>query len=65
MMPTSSSTLNKVKDIDKRIDELHEFLEDVLLTLEEYRLLREADVLIREGKLSELMPLDEVQDSTS
>jgi len=62
---TSSSVLNKVKEIDRKIDELREFLEDVFLTPEEYRLLREADNMIKERKLSELTPLDEVQGSTS
>ncbi|WXG43902.1 MAG: hypothetical protein WED04_07715 [Promethearchaeati archaeon SRVP18_Atabeyarchaeia-1] len=65
VVSTSSSVLNKVKEIDRKIDELREFLEDVFLTPEEYRLLREADNMIKERKLSELTPLDEVQGSTS
>jgi len=64
-MSTSSSVLSKVKEIDRKIDALREFLEDVFLTPEEYRLLREVDNIIRERKLSELTPLDEVQGSTS
>jgi hypothetical protein len=65
VISTSSSVLNKVKEIDRKIDELREFLEDVFLTPEEYKLLREVDSMIRERKLSELTPLDEVQSSTS
>jgi hypothetical protein len=61
----TSSVLNKVKEIDRKIDELREFLEDVFLTPEEYRLLREVDSTIKEKKLSELTPLDEVRGSTS
>jgi molybdopterin biosynthesis enzyme MoaB len=65
VVSTSSSVLNKVKEIDRKIDELREFLEDVFLTPEEYRLLRDADNMIKERKLGELTPLDEVQGSTS
>lgn len=65
VIPTSSSVLNKVKEIDRKIDELRGFLEDVFLTPEEYRLLREVDNTVKERKLSELTPLDEVQSSTS
>ncbi len=65
VISTSSSVLSKVKEIDRKIDELREFLEDIFLTPEEYRLLREVDSIIRERKLSELTPLDEVQGSTS
>jgi hypothetical protein len=65
VISASSSVLSKVKEIDRKIDELREFLEDVFLTPEEYRLLREVDSIIRERKLSELTPLDEVQGSTS
>ena len=51
MISTSSSVLNKVKEIDRKIDELREFLEDVFLTLEECRLLREVDSLVKEKEL--------------
>jgi hypothetical protein len=65
VVSTSSSVLSKVKEIDRKIDELRDFLEDIFLTPEEYRLLREVDSVVREGRLSELKRLDEVQDSTS
>jgi hypothetical protein len=54
-----------VKQIDRKIDELRDFLEDVFLTPQEYQLLREVDSIVREKKLSELTPLDEVESSTS
>jgi hypothetical protein len=57
--------LNKVKEIDRKLDELRVFLEDVFLTPEEDRLLREVDNLVKEKKLSELTTLDEIQDSSS
>jgi aspartyl/asparaginyl beta-hydroxylase (cupin superfamily) len=60
----SSSVLSKVKETDRKIDELGDFPEDVFLTPEEYRLLREVDGIVKEKKLSELAPLDEVQGST-
>jgi hypothetical protein len=65
VISTSPSNPNKVKETDRKIDEPRDFLEDVLLSPEEYRLLREADSIIREKKLSEFMPLDRVQGSTS
>jgi len=65
VISTSPSVLSKVKEIDRKIDELREFLEDVFVTPEEYKLLREVDSIIMERKLSELTPLDEVQGSTS
>jgi len=61
----SSSVLSKVKEIDRKIDELRGFLEDVFLAPEEYRLLKEVNNIIKERKLSELTPLGEVQGSTS
>jgi hypothetical protein len=54
-----------VKEIDMEIDELPDFLEDVFLTPEEFRLLREVGSIVKEGKVRELKPLDEVQGSTS
>jgi hypothetical protein len=54
-----------VKEIDRKINELWDFLEDVLLTPEEYRLLREVGGIVREKKLSESIPLNEVQGFTS
>jgi hypothetical protein len=54
-----------VKENDTEMDELRDFLEDVFLTPEEYRLLREVDSIVKERKLGELKPLDEVQGSTS
>ena len=52
--------LEKVNKIDKKLDELKEFLEDVFLTPEEAALLKDADRAVKGKKLDELKPLDEV-----
>jgi len=43
--------LEKVNKIDKKLDELKEFLEDVFLTPEEAALLKDADRAVRERSL--------------
>jgi hypothetical protein len=44
--------LEKVNKIDKKLDELKEFLEDVFLTPEEVALLKDADRAVRERSLT-------------
>ncbi|MHA1581274.1 MAG: hypothetical protein ACTSYM_02035 [Candidatus Baldrarchaeia archaeon] len=54
----SESVLEKVKEIDRKIDELFDFLEDVFLTYEEYLLAKDADKKVKEKSFDKLVPLD-------
>ncbi|MEM3366466.1 MAG: hypothetical protein QXQ64_09335 [Candidatus Bathyarchaeia archaeon] len=54
------TVLKKVEEIDRKLDRLRDFLEDVFLTAEECILLKEIDDRIREKRFNELKPLDEV-----
>lgn len=54
------TVLEKVEGIDRKLDRLRDFLEDVFLTAEECILLKEIDDRIREKRFNELKPLDEV-----
>jgi len=56
----TESVLERVKKIDKKLDELKTFLEDVFLTPEESVLLKDADRLVKRKKLGELTALDDV-----
>ncbi|MHA1721492.1 MAG: hypothetical protein ACTSXW_00260 [Candidatus Baldrarchaeia archaeon] len=56
----SGSVLEKVKEIDRKIDELFDFLEDVFLTYEEYLLVKDTDKIVKEKKFDKLVPLDDV-----
>jgi len=56
----SESVLEKVKEIDRKIDELFDFLEDVFLTYEEYLLVKDTDKIVKEKKFDKLVPLDDV-----
>jgi hypothetical protein len=52
--------MEKVEEIGKKLDELWDFLEDVFLTTEECILLKEVDEIVKNKRLSELKPLNEV-----
>lgn len=54
------SVLDLVKRVDKKVDEIHELLKDIFLTPSEYSLVREVDRIVKEKRLEELMPLDDV-----
>jgi hypothetical protein len=56
----TKSVLERVKKIDRKLDELRMFLEDVFLTPEESVLLEDADKLVKRKKLEELTSLDDV-----
>lgn len=51
----TESLLERVKKIDRKLDELRMFLEDVFLTPEESVLLRDADRLVKRKKFEELI----------
>jgi len=53
------SILEAVREVGRKIDELRELLEDVLLSPEEYMMIKEVDEIVREKKLDELMSLDD------
>jgi len=52
--------LGKIEEIGGKLDELRVFLEDVFLTIEEYRLLKETDEIVRNKRFSELKSINEV-----
>ncbi len=54
----TESVLEKMEKMDRKLDELKEFLEDVFMTPEEGELAKEADKAVRLKKLDELVPLD-------
>lgn len=56
----TESVLERVKKIDRKLDELRTFLEDVFLTPEESVLLKDADRLVKGKKFEELTSLDDV-----
>ena len=56
----TESVLERVKKIDRKLDELRMFLEDVFLTPEESVLLDDADRLVKRKKFEELKSLDDV-----
>ena len=49
-----------VKRVDRKVDEIREFLRDIFLTPSEYSLVREVDRIVKEKRLEELMPLDDI-----
>jgi hypothetical protein len=51
--------LEKVEEIEKKLDELMSFLEDVFLTTEECALLKEVDEVVKERRFRELKSIDE------
>ena len=50
----------KIEEIGRKLDELMYFLEDVLLTVEEYMLLKETDEIVRNKRFCELRSINEV-----
>ncbi|MCD6479276.1 hypothetical protein DRO24_01185 [Candidatus Bathyarchaeota archaeon] len=64
-MTTEESLLEAVKEIGRKIDELRELLEDVLLSAEEYLMIKEIDEIVEKKRLDELVSLDELQDTPS
>jgi len=52
------NVLEKVEEIDRKLEELKEFLEDVFLTSEEYALLKETDEIVKNKRFNELKPLN-------
>ena len=56
----TESLLERVKKIDRKLDELRMFLEDVFLTPEESVLLDDTDRLVKGKKFEELTSLDDV-----
>ena len=54
------AVLGKIEEIGRKLDELREFLEDVFLTVEEYKLLKETDEIVRGKRFSELKSINEV-----
>ena len=63
-MTMERSILEAVREVGRKIDELRELLEDVLLSPEEYMMIKEVDEIVREKKLDELVPLDDLQDTS-
>jgi hypothetical protein len=56
----TESVLERVKKIDRKLDELITFLEDVFLTPEESVLLKDVDRVVKRKKFGELTALDDV-----
>ena len=56
----SETVLKKIKDVDRKLDEIKEFLQDVFITSEEYSLIKETDDLIRQKKFDEFVILDDL-----
>ena len=54
------AVLRKVEEIDRKLDEIRDFLEDVFLTSDEFMLLKETDEIVKGKRFSELRSLDEV-----
>lgn len=60
MITMSETVLKKIKDVDRKLDEIKEFLQDVFITSEEYSLIKETDGLIRQKKFYEFVILDDL-----
>ena len=54
------AVLRKVEEIDRKLDEIRDFLEDIFLTPDEFMLLKETDDIVKGKRFSELRSLDEV-----
>ena len=54
------AVLRKVEEIDRKLDEIRDFLEDVFLTPDEFMLLKETNEIVKGKRFSELRSLDEV-----
>jgi len=59
-MGMSETVLKKIKDMDRKLDEIRGFLEDVFITSEEYSLIKETDSLIGQKKFDEFVNLNDV-----
>ena len=57
----SQAVLKKIESIDKKLDELSEFLSDMFLTSEEHSLLREVDEAAKKN-FKEFASIDETID---
>jgi len=44
-----------LKDVDRKLDEIKEFLQDIFITSEEYSLIKEADELMRQKSSTSLL----------
>jgi len=49
-----------LKDVDRKLDEIKEFLQDIFITSEEYSLIKEADELMRQKKFDKFVNLDDL-----
>ena len=56
----SEAVLVKIEEIERKLDELMDFLEDVFLTVEEYMLLKETDGIVRNKRFCRLKSINEV-----
>jgi uncharacterized protein YpiB (UPF0302 family) len=56
----SQAVLKKIESIDRKLDELTEFLSDVFLTPEEHALLREVDEAVKKKDFKEFVSIDEL-----
>jgi len=60
LITMSETVLKKIKDIDRKLDEIKGFLQDVFITSEEYSLIKGTDGLIRQKKFDEFVILDDL-----
>ena len=60
MILLSQAVLKKIESIDRKLDELTEFLGDVFLTSEEHALLREVDEAVKKKDFKEFVSIDEL-----
>jgi hypothetical protein len=56
----SQAVLKKIESIDRKLDELSEFLSDVFLTSEEHAHLREVDEAVKKKNFKEFVSIDEL-----
>ena len=54
------NVLDLVKRVDRKVDEIWELLRDLFLTPSEYSLVREVDRIVKEKRLVELIPIDDL-----
>jgi hypothetical protein len=54
------NVLDLVKTVDRKVDEIRELLRDIFLTPSEYSLTREVDRIVKEKRLEEFIPLDDI-----
>ena len=52
--------LDLMKTVDRKVDEIRELLRDIFLTPSEYSLTREVDRIVKEKRLEEFIPLDDI-----